>query len=82
MKKVTGLQKQGGKRMKGKIEYFDKELLGLVGKSGMNKILKDLEDARAQRANGFIGYLAEDVIEELKIIVENEINYHFRIEKW
>ncbi len=65
---------KGEKRiLKGNVINYDEELLQLVGKKGIHQILKDIDKARRDRANGFMGYPAEQVIDEMEEIIKEAI---------
>ena len=65
---------KGDKRiLKGNVINYDEELLQLIGKKGIYQILKDIDIARRDRANGFMGYSAEQVIDEMEEIIKEAI---------
>ena len=65
---------KGDKRiLKGNVINYDEELLQLIGKKGIYQILKDIDKARRDRANGFMGYSAEQVIDEMEEIIKEAI---------
>lgn len=79
MKKIVGFNNKGGMILKAKWKCCDKELIELVGEDGVKQIMRDLQEAKRERANGFMGYPAEDVSKELDDIINEAIIQQYGI---
>ena len=73
MKKIVGFQNKGGVRLMANVKCCDKELLELLGEEGIKQMMRDLKKARRERANGFMGYPAEQVFAEMQGIIDKAI---------
>lgn len=66
MKKIVGFQNKGGMRLKRELEIYDEEIIRLVGKKGMKRLVDELKIIATQRKLGsLVYYPIEDVFTEI-----------------
>ena len=73
MKKIIGFQNKGGESFMFNVECCDKELIELVGKEGINKMMHDIKQSWKDRAKGFEGYTTEEVLDGIQEIIDKAI---------
>lgn len=74
MKKIVGFQNKGGMILTRKLEIIDEEIMSIVGKRGMKKLINNIQiDIRNLKLGKLICYNEEDVFEELQDIIDNAI---------
>lgn len=74
MKKIVGFQNKGGMTLTRKLEIIDEEIMSIVGKRGMKKLINNIQiDIRNFKLGKLICYNEEAVFEELQDIIDNAI---------
>ena len=74
MKKIVGFQNKGGMILTRKLEIIDEEIMSIIGKSGMKKLINNIQiDIRNLKLGKLICYNEETVFEELQDIIDNAI---------
>ena len=74
MKKIVGFQNKGGIILTRKLEIIDEEIMSIVGKRGMKKLINNIQiDIRNLKLGKLICYNEEAVFEELQDIIDNAI---------
>ena len=74
MKKIVGFQNKGGMILTRKLEIIDEEIMSMVGKRGMKKLINNIQiDIRNLKLGKLICYNEEAVFEELQDIIDNAI---------
>lgn len=74
MKKIVGFQNKGGMILTRKLEIIDEEIMSIVGKRGMKKLINNIQiDIRNLKLGKLICYNEEAVFEELQDIIDNAI---------
>ncbi len=74
MKKIVGCQNKGGMILTRKLEIIDEEIMSIVGKRGMKKLINNIQiDIRNLKLGKLICYNEEAVFEELQDIIDNAI---------
>ena len=74
MKKIVGFQNKGGMILTRKLEIIDEEIMSIVGKRGMKKLINNIQiDIRNLKLGKLICYSEEAVFEELQDIIDNAI---------
>ena len=74
MKKIVGFQNKGGMILTRKLEIIDEEIMSIVGKRGMKKLINNIQiDIRNLKLGKLICYNEETVFEELQDIIDNAI---------
>ena len=74
MKKIVGFQNKGGMILTRKLEIIDEEIMSIVGKKGMKKLINNIQiDIRNLKLGKLICYNEEAVFEELQDIIDNAI---------
>ena len=77
MKKIVGFQNKGGMILTRKLEIIDEEIMSIVGKRGMKKLINNIQiDIRNLKLGKLICYNEEAVFEELQDIIDNAIMEH------
>ena len=70
MKKIVGFQNKGGMILTRKLEIIDEEIMSIVGKRGMKKLINNIQiDIRNLKLGKLICYNEEAVFEELQDII-------------
>lgn len=74
MKKIVGFQNKGGMILTRKLEIIDEEIMSIVGKRDMKKLINNIQiDIRNLKLGKLICYNEEAVFEELQDIIDNAI---------
>ena len=74
MKKIVGFQNKGGMILTRKLEIIDEEIMSIVGKRGMKKLINNIQiDIKNLKLGKLICYNEEAVFEELQDIIDNAI---------
>jgi len=74
LKKIVGFQNKGGMILTRKLEIIDEEIMSIVGKRGMKKLINNIQiDIRNLKLGKLICYSEEAVFEELQDIIDNAI---------
>ncbi len=74
MKKIVGFQNKGGMILTRKLEIIDEEIMSIVGKRGMKKLINNIQiDIRNLKLGKLICYNEEAVFEKLQDIIDNAI---------
>lgn len=74
MKKIVGFQNKGGMILTRKLEIIDEEIMSIVGKRGMKKLINNIQiDIRNLKLGKLICYNEEAVFEEIQDIIDNAI---------
>lgn len=74
MKKIVGFQNKGGMILKRKLKIYDKELVEMIGKKGVKKLIKTLELNATYRKLGKLIYCPiEEALAEMEEIIDNAI---------
>jgi RAB protein geranylgeranyltransferase component A len=74
LKKIVGFQNKGGMILTRKLEIIDEEIMSIVGKRGMKKLINNIQiDIRNLKLGKLICYNEEAVFEELQDIIDNAI---------
>jgi len=74
LKKIVGFQNKGGMILTRKLEIIDEEIMSIVGKKGMKKLINNIQiDIRNLKLGKLICYNEEAVFEELQDIIDNAI---------
>lgn len=71
MKKIVGFQNKGGMILTRKLEIIDEEIMSIIGKRGMKKLINNIQiDIRNLKLGKLICYNEETVFEEIQDIME------------
>jgi len=74
LKKIVGFQNKGGMILTRKLEIIDEEIMSIVGKRGMKKLINNIQiDIRNLKLGKLICYNEEAVFEEIQDIIDNAI---------
>ena len=74
MKKIVGFQNKGGMILTRKLEIIDEEIMSIIGKRGMKKLINNIQiDIRNLKLGKLICYNEETVFEEIQDIIDNTI---------
>ncbi len=74
MKKIVGFQNKGGMILTRKLEIIDEEIMSIIGKRGMKKLINNIQiDIRNLKLGKLICYNEETVFEEIQDIIDNAI---------
>ncbi len=74
MKKIVGFQNKGGMILTRKLEIIDEEIMSIIGKRGMKKLINNIQiDIRNLKLGKLICYNEETVFEEIQDIIDNII---------
>lgn len=74
MKKIIGFQNKGGMILTRKLEIIDEEIMSIIGKRGMKKLINNIQiDIRNLKLGKLICYNEETVFEEIQDIIDNAI---------
>lgn len=74
MKKIVGFQNKGGMILTRKFEIIDEEIMSIVGKKGMKKLINNIQiDIRNLKLGKLVCYNEETVFEEIQDIIDNAI---------
>ena len=74
MKKIVGFQNKGGMILTRKLEIIDEEIMSIIGKGGMKKLINNIQiDIRNLKLGKLICYNEETVFEEIQDIIDNTI---------
>lgn len=74
MKKIVGFQNKGGMILTRRLEIFDEEIMSVVGKKGMRKLINNIQvDIRSLKLGKLVCYSEEAVFDEIQNIIDNAI---------
>ena len=74
MKRIVGFQNKGGMILTRKLEIIDEEIMSIIGKRGMKKLINNIQiDIRNLKLGKLICYNEETVFEEIQDIIDNAI---------
>ena len=74
MKRIVGFQNKGGMILTRKLEIIDEEIMAVVGKRGMRKLINNIqEDIRDLKLGKLVCYTEDAVFNEIQEIIDNAI---------
>ena len=74
MKRIVGFQNKGGMILTRKLEIFDEEIMTIVGKKGMRKLINNIQvDIRNLKLGKLVCYSENAVFNEIQDIIDNAI---------
>ena len=74
MKKIVGFQNKGGMILKKELEIYDEELIRMIGKKGLRKLINTLQlNARDRKLGKRIYCPIEEALAEMEEIIDNAI---------
>lgn len=74
MKRIVGFQNKGGMILTRRLEIFDEEIMSIVGKKGMRKLINNIQvDIRNLKLGKLVYYSEDAVFDEIQDIIDNVI---------
>ena len=74
MKKIVGFQNKGGMILTRRLEIFDEEIMSIVGKKGMRKIINNIQvDIGNLKLGKLVCYSEDAVFNEIQDIIDKAI---------
>ena len=74
MKRIVGFQNKGGMILTRRLEIFDEEIMSIVGKKGMRKIINNIQvDIRNLKLGKLVCYSEDAVFNEIQDIIDKAI---------
>lgn len=74
MKRIVGFQNKGGMILTRRLEIFDEEIMSIVGKKGMRKLINNIQvDIRNLKLGKLVCYSEDAVFNEIQDIIDNAI---------
>ncbi len=74
MKKIVGFQNKGGMILTRRLDIVDEEIMSIVGKKGMRKLINNIQvDIRDLKLGKLIYYPEDAVFNEIQEIIDNAI---------
>lgn len=74
MKKIVGFQNKGGMILTRRLEIIDEEIMSIVGKKGMRKLINNIQvDIRNLKLGKLVYYPEDAVFNEIQDIIDNAI---------
>lgn len=74
MKRIVGFQNKGGMILTRRLEIFDEEIMSIVGKKGMRKLINNIQvDIRNLKLGKLVCYPEDAVFNEIQDIIDNAI---------
>ena len=74
MKRMVGFQNKGGMILTRRLEIFDEEIMSIVGKKGMRKIINNIQvDIGNLKLGKLVCYSEDAVFNEIQDIIDKAI---------
>lgn len=74
MKRIVGFQNKGGMILTRRLEIFDEEIMSIVGKKGIRKLINNIQvDIRNLKLGKLVYYPEDAVFNEIQDIIDNAI---------
>ena len=74
MKRIIGFQDKGGMILTRRLEIFDEEIMSIVGKKGMKKIINNIQvDIGNLKLGKLVCYSEDVVFNEIQDIIDKAI---------
>ena len=74
MKRIVGFQDKGGMILTRRLEIFDEEIMSIVGKKGMRKIINNIQvDIGNLKLGKLVCYSEDAVFNEIQVIIDKAI---------
>ncbi len=74
MKKIVGFQNKGGMILTRRLEIFDEDIMSIVGKKGIRKLINNIQvDIRNLKLGKLVYYPEDAVFNEIQDIIDNAI---------
>ena len=74
MKRIVGFQDKGGMILTRRLEIFDEEIMSIVGKKGMRKIINNIQvDIGNLKFGKLVCYSEDAVFNEIQDIIDKAI---------
>lgn len=74
MKRIVGFQDKGGMILTRRLEIFDEEIMSIVGKKGMRKIINNIQvDIGNLKLGKLVCYSEDAVFNEIQDIIDKAI---------
>ncbi len=74
MKRIVGFQNKGGMILTRRLEIFDEEIMSIVGKKGMRKIINNIQvDIGNLKLGKLVCYSEDAVFNEIQDIIDKAI---------
>ena len=74
MKRIVGFQDKGGMILTRRLEIFDEEIMSIVGKKGMRKIINNIQvDIGNLKLGKLVCYSEDAVFNEIQGIIDKAI---------
>ncbi len=74
MKRIVGFQNKGGMILTRRLEIFDEDIMSIVGKKGMRKLINNIQvDIRNLKLGKLVYYPEDAVFNEIQDIIDNAI---------
>lgn len=74
MKRIVVFQNKGGMILTRRLEIFDEEIMSIVGKKGMRKLINNIQvDIRNLKLGKLVCYSEDAVFNEIQDIIDNAI---------
>lgn len=74
MKRIVGFQNKGGMILTRRLEIFDEDIMSIVGKKGMRKLINNIQvDIRNLKLGKLVYYPEDTVFNEIQDIIDNAI---------
>ena len=74
MKRIVGFQDKGGMILTRRLEIFDEEIMSIVGKKGMRKIINNIQlDIGNLKFGKLVCYSEDTVFNEIQDIIDKAI---------
>lgn len=74
MKRIVGFQNKGGMILTRRLEIFDEDIMSIVGKKGIRKLINNIQvDIRNLKLGKLVYYPEDAVFNEIQDIIDNAI---------
>ena len=74
MKKIVGFQNKGGMILTRRLEIFDEDIMSIVGKKGIRKLINNIQvDIRNLKLGKLVYYPEDAVFNEIQDIIDKAI---------
>ena len=74
MKKIVGFQNKGGMILTRRLEIFDEDIMSIVGKKGIRKLINNIQvDIRNLKLGKLVYYPEDAVFNEIRDIIDKAI---------
>ena len=74
MKRIVGFQDKGGMILSRRLEIFDEDIMSIVGKKGMKKIINNIQvDIGNLKLGKLVCYSEDAVFNEIQDIIDKAI---------